>query len=63
MYDMEIINLKLNQIHNDILALHLCMIVDNMYEAGMVSKDEYITMLNQAYETVSEHIIKSCKKE
>jgi len=59
MYDMEMINLKLNQIHNDILALHLSMIVDNMYEAGMVSKDEYITMLNQAYKTVSEHIIKS----
>lgn len=58
-YNMELINIKLSQIHNDILALHLCMIVDNMYEAGTVSKDEYITMLNQAYETVSEHIIKS----
>lgn len=31
MYNMEIINLKLSQIHSDILALHLCLTMSRMY--------------------------------
>ena len=63
MYDMEIINLKLGQIHNDILALHLCLTVSKMYEAGLIPKEEYTKMLNQEYKIVSEQITGDMKKE
>ena len=63
MYDMEMINLKLSQIQNDILALHLCMTVHKMYEAGLVSKEEYSKMLNQEYKTVTEQIERTFKKD
>lgn len=62
MYDMELINLKLGQIHNDILGLHLCLTVNKMYEAGFVSKEEYAKMLNTEYDTITKQITAGIKE-
>ena len=67
MYDMEMINLKLSQIHSqihsDILVLNLCMTMHKMYEAGLVSKEEYTKILNQEYKTITEQIEKTFKED
>ncbi len=63
MYDTEMINLKLSQLQNDILTLHLCMTVHKMYEAGLVSKEEYSKILNQEYKTITEQIERTFKKD
>ncbi len=55
-YDIEIIKLKLDRIRTDILGLHLCMTMNKMYEAGLVSKEEYVKMLNREYETIRNQI-------
>lgn len=52
-YTMELINLKLSQIHNDILGLHLSVIIDKMHKAGLLPKEDYIEMLNMEYSTIS----------
>lgn len=61
-YNIELINLKLSQIHNDILGLHLCLTVNKIYEAGFVSKEEYAKMLNQEYKTITEQIEKTVEE-
>ena len=62
MYDMEIINLKLSQIHNDILGLHLCLTMSKMYEAGFVSKEEYAKILNTEYDAITKQITAGIKE-
>lgn len=61
-YNMELINIKLSQIHNDILALHLCMTINKMYEVGLISKEEYTKMLNKEHEIITEQIGRTAKK-
>lgn len=62
MYDMEMINLKLSQIHSDILGLHLCLTVSKMYEAGFVSKEEYAKILNTEYDAITKQITAGTKE-
>ena len=61
-YNMELINLKLNQIHNDILGLHLCLTVSKMYEAGFVTKEEYAKILNTEYDAIAKKITAGIKE-
>ena len=61
-YNMELINLKLSQIHNDILGLHLCMTINKMYEAGLISKEEYTEMVSHEYETITKQIERTAKE-
>jgi hypothetical protein len=62
MNDMEMINLKLGQIRNDILGLHLCLTVSKMYEAGFVSKEEYVKILNTEYDAITKQITAGIKE-
>ena len=58
----DITQIRLMQIHNDILALTLCMTGKEMHNAGLISDREYSKMLQKQYEVISNQITASQSK-
>jgi len=49
----EALGARLDKIHNDLLGIHLSMVVDKMFELGAISKESYTEILDKEHEIIS----------
>ena len=58
----EALGARLDKIHNDLLGIHLSMVVDKMHEVGVISTESYAQILDKEHEIISEQLTGFKKK-
>jgi len=58
----EALGARLDKIHNDLLGIHLSMVVGRMFELGIISKESYAQILDKEHEIISEQLTGFKKK-
>lgn len=49
-------NVKLGLIHDDLTHLMLTLLIRNMHDAGLITKENYINVLKKEYGVISDEI-------
>ena len=55
-YHEEMTEIQLKRLHNDILLLHLSMLVKEMHDTQMLNDEEYKKSIDQRYKIVSDQL-------
>jgi len=58
----EALGARLDKIHNDLLGIHLSMVVDKMHEVGVISTESYARILDKEHELISKQLTGFKKK-